>query len=923
MASFTDKTPQFNPYVSQQPVDAMVKVGMMKQQQYDTNLQKIHQSMSHIAGLPVSRDVDKQYLENKMHEMSGKLQGYAAGDLSSNQLTSSIRGMIGGIANDEIVQNSVRSTMAVQEAKQLQSHYNAKGEGSPSNDYAFGTQLQSWLTDASPGATFRGGYTPYVPYKEQSVEIIKALAADYVEGEVALDYDEKGNIIGVRDAISNTVVEELTPMKIQTALKAGLTPAAWNQISMDGVYQYSGVSDEAFIQSTREKYENILNSASKKIEDLRSVEENLSDPNSKLVINQQIKSLEQYSTGVEQEFNSVNRQLTEGNLDGAKAKLYTIDWMDDMANSFSSSSVKKTYRKNPFMDAELTRAKMRQTAEIAKAKYLQDDRHFMMNYGLKLQDQQIERNKLSALGGVGGSFGPIELPTATEELSDKEYINQQFEEQNAVQTELEVATSKLLKKYDMTKSQMKDSILVKKNGTKTLSLDLSEELDKIEALQDEVETRAQTEAAILINADVLYPTQTRKVMTPEQNQTFTAQTEEGTIVDFTTDELITSFGEFDEAYASIIDPINKHGVPKVVVNDAKANRDFAWKLTDSEEEILEKSRKKAMYNIWRDRQPTHGYTSTTETKYSNKFGETSVEDIGVFAKEVKKEITPIIRDRKKEKNAYIARNLKETNLTYGSYAYGVSLPKEEHKQAFKSDVLLPLAVMAEKGGIPNSDVSGEELNAYINNFESAFVTSDGQLSLSGSHRDKPLTIPLEGKIYEEAFKGRYDMSPEKKHYYEYYVPKMLSNVNPVTPVLNTNGEQARDAYGNLVYKETPVTHWTTAKNGKYKTDLDNAMLKNRHFSNVESYTISGNVVSSVSPQNAEYVYLKLNIYDPLNNKQYTNYTLPGKVHVSQIDNTLKTFSDLTIWQMLENTQETMPDDVYQALKKAASTLNKN
>ena len=44
MASWTDN-PQaltnFNPYVSQLPVEAMVKVGMQKQQQYDEGIQKI------------------------------------------------------------------------------------------------------------------------------------------------------------------------------------------------------------------------------------------------------------------------------------------------------------------------------------------------------------------------------------------------------------------------------------------------------------------------------------------------------------------------------------------------------------------------------------------------------------------------------------------------------------------------------------------------------------------------------------------------------------------------------------------------------------------------------------------------------------------------------------------------------------------
>ena len=63
MASWADKIPTFNPYVQQLPVEAMVKVGMAKQQQYEEGVQKIQTSIDNIAGLDVARDVDKKYLQ--------------------------------------------------------------------------------------------------------------------------------------------------------------------------------------------------------------------------------------------------------------------------------------------------------------------------------------------------------------------------------------------------------------------------------------------------------------------------------------------------------------------------------------------------------------------------------------------------------------------------------------------------------------------------------------------------------------------------------------------------------------------------------------------------------------------------------------------------------------------------------------------
>ena len=63
MASYTDAITQFNPYVSTLPVDAMVKVGMQKQAQYEQGVQKIQQSIDNVAGMDVYKDLHKNYLQ--------------------------------------------------------------------------------------------------------------------------------------------------------------------------------------------------------------------------------------------------------------------------------------------------------------------------------------------------------------------------------------------------------------------------------------------------------------------------------------------------------------------------------------------------------------------------------------------------------------------------------------------------------------------------------------------------------------------------------------------------------------------------------------------------------------------------------------------------------------------------------------------
>ena len=65
MASYKDPANlTFNPYVQKRPVEAMMKVGVYKQQRYDDGVEKIQERIDNIAGLDVVRDVDKQYLQS-------------------------------------------------------------------------------------------------------------------------------------------------------------------------------------------------------------------------------------------------------------------------------------------------------------------------------------------------------------------------------------------------------------------------------------------------------------------------------------------------------------------------------------------------------------------------------------------------------------------------------------------------------------------------------------------------------------------------------------------------------------------------------------------------------------------------------------------------------------------------------------------
>lgn len=408
MASFTDKVPQFNPYVSQQPVEAMVKVGMMKQQQYDTNVQKIKQTMSNISGLPVGRDVDKEYLNTKMQEMSDRLRPYAAGDFSNNQLTSTVRGMIGGIANDEVVQNAVRSSMAAASAKSLQSKYTSEGKGSPSNDWLLGTQLQKWYNDPNPGATFNSTYKPYTDYKKNTVDIIKELTGDESVTENAFDFDSNGNLV-IHDAITKKKLESLTPEKIQTALMAGLSPADWEQISVDGRYQYSNIQNPERFKQVLDGRHNAkiqrLEGAKAQMEEAKSITNNIEDIN---YYDAQIEAIDNNIAMSKKNHNEAMGNLNINNLESYKAQHFTENYMNNISNAFSYKKQEISYKANPFAE----RAWARERARVADLKWQNDfnwdKEKFWANYE---QKERLDGTKPGDAPFTTGAPGEFTIPT--------------------------------------------------------------------------------------------------------------------------------------------------------------------------------------------------------------------------------------------------------------------------------------------------------------------------------------------------------------------------------------------------------------------------------------------------------------------------------------------------------------------------------
>lgn len=368
MASFTDQISQFNPYIQELPIQEMVQVGMQKQAQYDQGVQKIQNQIDRVGGIELSRPQDKQLLQSKLNELGSNLKTVAAGDFSNQQLVNSVAGMTGQIIKDENVRNAVSSTQQYKKAIKDREEYLKAGKTSPSNDLLLQQKTEKWF-NGDIKETFSGGYEPYTNWKKEALDVIKAVTKDETIKEdsftTVIDPKTGKSSLVLADAITRTKYAGISPDKIQQALLAGLTPAAMRQMEIDGLYTYSNIKNpEDFKKVIEDRY---IDNSSFYVDQKTKLTNALSSTNSgseKLLIESKIKDLDRAITSLDKEKGRLIGQVDAGNLDGAKATLYSTDSIINFSRPFSFTETSVTKEASPEADMAMRKATLNQAWSI-------------------------------------------------------------------------------------------------------------------------------------------------------------------------------------------------------------------------------------------------------------------------------------------------------------------------------------------------------------------------------------------------------------------------------------------------------------------------------------------------------------------------------------------------------------------------------
>lgn len=406
MASFTDSITQFNPYVSQLPVEAMVKVGMQKQAQYDQGVQKIQSQIDNVAGMDIAKDSDKQYLQSKLNQLGSKLTAVAAGDFSNQQLVSAVGGMATQVGRDENVQNAVASTAWYKKQKQELDKQYKEGKSSVANVYDFTSQADKWLNNDEVGQRFNGRYSPYVDIDKKFLETFKALHANETGKDFIYErYTDPitGKLLSTDKlavAMEREGVEGIDAGKIQNALRATLTPDDLNQMRINANYQFKDTTPDDLANNATKQYQSSLSIVDQQIERLESIAA-LSDAEPKLQKRalDSIKQLKADKSRIAENYVE-NLKLANDNPELAKLNIYKEGALNQFANAFSWEKRTTEVLANPQFQGQLDADRL----ALQKAQYRLSVRSQDFQELSETRKYLLEQKKFDAENAPGMPF---------------------------------------------------------------------------------------------------------------------------------------------------------------------------------------------------------------------------------------------------------------------------------------------------------------------------------------------------------------------------------------------------------------------------------------------------------------------------------------------------------------------------------------
>lgn len=870
MASFTDIVPQFTPYIQQAPVQALVEVGMEKQRRYDEGIQKIQANIDNIAGLPVVRDIDKAYLQSKLNELGGKLKSVAAGDFSNYQLVNSVGGMANQIIKDPLVQNAVSSAARYKKELETLQAARAKGESSPSNEWVFSNAASKWLNDTDPKSSFDGYYQPYVNWKKNALEVVKALTKDETITEDAFTTDASGKLV-LSDAIIKTAKAGVSPERIEEALLNGLTPADFNQMKIDALYNYSNQDAEKFRGTINTTYDNRIKSYTDQIGILENAKLSTTSAVEKEKLNNQILSLNKMVNSIGKEKGALLGAIDNGNVDAAKAQFGTHNSISGFAEALSYTQISQTYENSPFVDVALKREQIRNQVNQFWAKYNQDERQNAIQNAFRDKEVRLKEAEQRAAQGYGGVLTGQDLANVLGVSADNIGSYLLVDAQRKIdsgETQLNTLKRGFLKsvgKDEKWLAQQEKAWEENPNGVDPI---VGSYFNQVANVQREVFANQMMLANLDAEADAQFGTIDRLI--PKNAPNVTLTTKSGAREVYTPKDFV-EFNQIANRYlkTDISSKMTSVGGPVTTTSfdDNKARRELSPK----------------MYRLYEAYKTGNRNTGGYKVLFDNLVN---------YSKNVNQPYQEVIKQR----NDFMAKEIQNRMTVNQPGVFNIPAVTDPQKESL-SNILTGLIQVAERpGGLANSPEWDSDIASALRqdpNFKWSIRVSEGT-----SVAPEKYEVTVSGK----AGQVRFNLTPEQKRVSfgnEFESSPAVQMVAPYYQQMNRSGG------------------FTTAFDPSVGNTWQNSYLNPIDFPSIKSYGVKANLQKPFGQ--GENVSLRLSVFDPTTGKFHEDIPFPrtGSIPKEKVAEALINLNDSNIYELINEKSATANDlkRLQQATKK--------
>lgn len=367
MASFTDAPIQFNPYIQSQPIEAMSRIGMVREQQFQQGLATVQSWIDNTLGAPIAKGETKEYVKQKVSALGESLRGSISGDLSKQRIINNVGGMFSQITNDPIVRNGIESTARIQSGMAALEASKKDGKWSQQNQDFFNESVSRWLSDGDIETAFDDSYTPWVDYQKKFMDAYKEVNKGENIDADAFRIDANGNL-----SINPVLREGVTPDKIKSVWNlVSSSPDVQKQLQIDGWSRFRGLDDQAIVN-------NLAESTNASLRDIQATINNLQTElaTSPGVDTAKISSqVEQLQRQAQEKKRSADATMLAIDSDPERAK--TLMQEQDILSNLIGAYSYETMKKSPLWETSMEQQRFDREAQ-----------HWEAEYQLKLQTER-------------------------------------------------------------------------------------------------------------------------------------------------------------------------------------------------------------------------------------------------------------------------------------------------------------------------------------------------------------------------------------------------------------------------------------------------------------------------------------------------------------------------------------------------------